>query len=73
MERVYFGINESGARTANDLMSFREYKTGSRTAEYSAYEHERKEFDPEVYRKCEEYLKTDRRSKWERPEVVGER
>ena len=25
-------------------------------AEYSAYEHERKEFDPEVYRKCKEYL-----------------
>ena len=24
---------------------------------YSAYEHERKEFDPEVYRKCVEYLK----------------
>ena len=46
---------------------------GCSPAEYSAYEHERKEFDPEVYRKCEEYLKTDRRSKWERPEVVGER
>lgn len=26
-------------------------------AEYSAYENERKEFDPEVYRKCVEYLK----------------
>lgn len=26
------------------------------SAEYSAYEHERKEFDPEVYRKCKEYL-----------------
>lgn len=25
-------------------------------AEYSAYEHERKEFDPEVYWKCKEYL-----------------
>lgn len=25
-------------------------------AEYSAYEHERKEFDSEVYRKCKEYL-----------------
>ena len=36
MERVYFSINEAGARTANDLMSFREYKTGSRTAEYRA-------------------------------------
>lgn len=46
---------------------------GCSPAEYSAYEHEHKEFDPEVYRKCEECLKTDRRSKWERPEVVGER
>lgn len=26
-------------------------------AEYSSYEHERKEFDPEIYRKCEKYLK----------------
>lgn len=25
-------------------------------AEYSAYEHERKPFDPEVYQKCKEYL-----------------
>ena len=30
---------------------------GCSPAEYSAYEHERKEFDPEVYRKCVEYLK----------------
>lgn len=25
-------------------------------AEYSAYEHERKPFDPEVYKKCKAYL-----------------
>ena len=30
---------------------------GCSPAEYRAYEHERKEFDPEVYRKCVEYLK----------------
>lgn len=26
MERVYFSINEAGAKTANDMMSFSEYK-----------------------------------------------
>ena len=30
---------------------------GCGLAEYSSYEHERKEFDPEVYKKCERYLK----------------
>ena len=30
---------------------------GCSPAEYSSYEHERKEFDPEIYRKCEKYLK----------------
>lgn len=29
---------------------------GCSSADYSAYEHEQKEFDPEVYRKCKEYL-----------------
>lgn len=29
---------------------------GCSPAEYSAYEHERKKFDPEVYRKCKGYL-----------------
>lgn len=29
---------------------------GCSPAEYSAYEHERKPFDEETYRKCEEYL-----------------
>lgn len=31
MERVYFSINEAGAKTANDMMSFSEYKTGSKS------------------------------------------
>ena len=35
--------------------------TGCGPAEYSSYEHERKEFDPEVYRKCEKYLNERRR------------
>lgn len=34
MERIYYGINESGAKTANDMMSFNDYKQGSRTAGY---------------------------------------
>lgn len=29
---------------------------GCSVAQYSAYEHERRRFDPEVYRKCEEYI-----------------
>lgn len=29
---------------------------GCSSAEYSAYEHERKEFDPKVYQRCKEYL-----------------
>lgn len=35
MKRVYAAINEAGARTANDLMSFRDYAPGSRTREYT--------------------------------------
>lgn len=37
MERVYYSINEAAAKTANNMMSFRDYKEGSRTAEYKAY------------------------------------
>ena len=40
---------------------------GCSPAEYSSYEHERKPFDPEVYRKCINYLKeirnTERKEK----------
>ena len=37
MERVYYSINESAAKTANDMMSFSDYKEGSKTAAYKAY------------------------------------
>lgn len=33
-ERTYFTINENSARTAHDMMSFREYVDGSTTEEY---------------------------------------
>lgn len=36
MERKYFGINEGNAKVAHDMMSFRDYKTGSTTADYTA-------------------------------------
>ena len=36
MERIYFNINESGARAAHNMMSFSDYKEGSRTAGYKA-------------------------------------
>lgn len=34
MEIIYFSINESGARTAHNMMSFSDYKDGSKTAGY---------------------------------------
>lgn len=37
MERVYFEINEESARQAHNMMSFRDYKAGSLTAEYRGY------------------------------------
>lgn len=37
MERVYYSINEAAAKTANNMMSFRDYKEGSKTAEYKGY------------------------------------
>jgi hypothetical protein len=40
MERVYFTINESGAKTAHSMMSFSDYKEGSKTAEYQRYVNE---------------------------------
>lgn len=36
MERVYFSINESAAKTAHSMMSFSDYKEGSKTAGYKA-------------------------------------
>lgn len=37
MERVYYSINESLAKTAHDMMSMREYEGGSKTKEYRRY------------------------------------
>lgn len=37
MEKTYYNINETAARTANDLMSFSSYKNGSKTEEYREY------------------------------------
>ncbi len=37
MERVYYNINETSARTAHQMMSFSDYKEGSKTAEYKGY------------------------------------
>lgn len=37
MEKVYYTINEKLAKQANDMMSFRDYKIGSKTAEYQLY------------------------------------
>ncbi len=37
MERVYYAINEAAAKTAHSMMSFYDYKEGSKTAEYQSY------------------------------------
>lgn len=37
MERVYYSINEVSARTAHQMMSFRDYEEGSKTREYRGY------------------------------------
>lgn len=37
MERNYYSINEKDAKTAHTMMSFTDYKTGSKTAEYKEY------------------------------------
>ena len=37
IERMYFEINEESARRAHDMMSFSDYREGSKTAEYRSY------------------------------------
>ncbi|MBQ6091400.1 MAG: hypothetical protein IJL07_09070 [Lachnospiraceae bacterium] len=37
MERVYYSIDEERARSAHEMMSFRDYKPGSKTEEYQSY------------------------------------
>lgn len=36
-ERIYYEINEQSARSAHEMMSFRDYKEASLTAEYKGY------------------------------------
>lgn len=40
MERVYYSIDEKKARSAHEMMSFSDYKEGSKTAEYQRYVNE---------------------------------
>ena len=40
MERVYYSIDEKKARSAYEMMSFSDYKEGSKTAEYQRYVNE---------------------------------
>lgn len=40
MERVYYSIDERKARSAHEMMSFSDYKEGSKTAEYQRYVNE---------------------------------
>lgn len=37
MQRVYYTINENSAKLAHQMMSFRDYEDGSKTAEYQRY------------------------------------
>lgn len=54
---MYAGYIAAKRKDARVSMRKMAQISGCSPAEYSAYEHERKEFDPEVYRKCVEYLK----------------
>lgn len=53
---MYAGYIAALRRDAKVSMFKMTQIAGCDPAEYSAYEHERKEFDPEAYRKCKEYL-----------------
>lgn len=53
---MYAGYIAALRRDAKVTMFKMAQIAGCDPAEYSAYEHERKEFNPEVYRRCKEYL-----------------
>lgn len=53
---MYAGYIAALRRDAKVSMFKMAQIAGCSSADYSAYEHERKEFDSEVYRKCKEYL-----------------
>lgn len=68
MERTYFYINEDGARTAHSMMSFSDYKDGSKTSNYKVLVDKAYELGEEVILKkpseeervanlCERYSK----------------
>lgn len=55
-KRMYAGYIAALRKDAKISMMEMSKIAGCNPAEYSAYEHERKPFDEEAYRKCEEYL-----------------
>lgn len=57
---MYAGYIAALRRDAKVSMFKMAQIAGCDPAEYSAYEHERKEFDPKVYQRCKEYLNTVR-------------
>ena len=54
---MYAGYIAALRKDAKITMMKMSQITGCSPAEYSSYEHERKEFNSEIYRKCEKYLK----------------
>ncbi|WP_337934189.1 helix-turn-helix transcriptional regulator [Enterocloster sp.] len=55
-KRMYAGYIAALRKDAKISMMEMSKIAGCSPAEYSAYEHERKPFDEEAYKKCEEYL-----------------
>ena len=54
---MYAGYIAALRKDAKITMMKMSQIVGCSPAEYSSYEHERKEFNSEIYRKCEKYLK----------------
>ena len=54
---MYAGYIAALRRDAKISMMKMSEIAGCSPADYSSYEHEKKEFDPEIYRQCEKYLK----------------
>lgn len=57
-ERIYYAINESGARLAKNMSSFNDYRTGSRTADYQAQVNEAYEAADQVATKKPDQAET---------------
>jgi len=54
---MYAGYIAALRRDAKISMMKMSRIAGCSPADYSSYEHERKEFNPDVYRRCMDYLK----------------